>query len=224
MKILGIETSVKIGSLALIEGDDLVARSDIDTRLNHSARLIPVLNELLQTAGWGIDDLDGVGVGLGPGSFTGIRVGLAAGQGIAFGASIPLIGIGRCSAMARGSSAPVGPVVTLLDAGRGRVYGAGYRKSADDIEETVPPRLVSSGDIEALCRRDWIVIPLWEEWKKKAEGWGIAGGEKGIPQARWIAILARKKLRENPVNEIETATRIYLSQYWKNQKKGSSNQ
>jgi len=81
MKILGIETSVKSGSLALIEGEDIVTRADIDTRLNHSARLIPVLNELLRLAGWGIDDLDGVGVGLGPGSFTGIRVGLAAGQG-----------------------------------------------------------------------------------------------------------------------------------------------
>ncbi len=71
MKILGIETSVKSGSLALIEGEDIVTRADIDTRLNHSARLIPVLNELLRLAGWGIADLDGVGVGLGPGSFYG---------------------------------------------------------------------------------------------------------------------------------------------------------
>ncbi len=224
MKILGIETSVKIGSLALIEGENLVARSDIYTRLNHSARLIPVLNELLQTAGWGIDDLDGVGVGLGPGSFTGIRVGLAAGQGIAFGASIPLIGIGSCWAMARGSSAPDGPVVTLLDAGRGRVYGAGYRKSGDDIEETIPPALVSSEEIEALCRSAWIVTPRWDEWKKEAEGWDIPGGENGFPQAQWVAILALKKVMDNPVNEIETAAPIYLSQYWENQKKVSSNQ
>lgn len=216
MKILGIETSVKIGSLALIEGDDLVARSDIDTRLNHSARLIPVLNELLQMAGWGIDDLDGVGVGLGPGSFTGIRVGLAAGQGIAFGSSIPLIGIGSFKAMVQGSSAPDGPVVTLLDGGRGRVYSAGYQKSGDDIEETIPPKLVSSGDIEDICRGAWILTPLWKEWEMEAKGWGIAGGESGIPQAQGVAILTRKKLRANPIDEIETASPIYLSQYWKN--------
>jgi tRNA threonylcarbamoyladenosine biosynthesis protein TsaB len=224
MKILGIETSVKIGSLALIEGENLIARSDIDTRLNHSARLIPVLNELLQTTGWGIDDLDGVGVGLGPGSFTGIRVGLAAGQGIAFGASIPLVGIGSLQAMVQGSSAPDGPVVTLLDAGRGRVYGAGYRKIGDDVEETIPPMLISSGEIEALCRSAWIVTPRWDEWKKEAEGWEIPGGENGIPQAQWVAILARKKLRNASIDEIETASPIYLSQYWKNQKKVSSNQ
>ena len=223
MKILGIETSVKSGSLALIEGEDIVTRADIDTRLNHSARLIPVLNELLRLAGWGIDDLDGVGVGLGPGSFTGIRVGLAAGQGIAFGTSIPLAGIGSSQAMVQGSSAPDGPVVTLLDAGRGRVYGAGYRKSGDDVEETIPPLLVSSGEIEALCWSAWIVTPQWDEWKKKAESWDIPGGENGSPQAQWVAILARKKLRENPLDEIETASPIYLSQYWNNQKKVSSN-
>jgi len=216
MKILGIETSVKIGSLALIEGEDLVARSDIDTQMNHSARLIPVLNELLQTAGWRIEDLDGVGVGLGPGSFTGLRVGLAAGEGIAFGASIPLAGVGSFQAMVRGSSAPDGPVVTLLDGGRGRVYGAGYKKSGDGMEESTSPRLVSSGDIESLCRGAWIVTPQWNYWRKESEGWEIAGGENGSPRAQWVAIVAAEKLKKIPLGEIETATPIYLSQYWKN--------
>jgi len=216
MKILGIETSVKIGSLALIEGSNLVARSDIDTQMNHSARLIPVLNELLRTAGWRIGDLDGVGVGLGPGSFTGIRVGLATGEGIAFGASIPLVGVGSFQAMVRGSSAPDAQVITLLDGGRGRVYGAGYKKRGDDMEETVSPRMLSSGEIESLCRGAWIVTPRWNDWEKESEGWEIAGGENGSPRARWVAIVAGEKLQLNLVDEIETATPIYLSQYWKN--------
>jgi len=214
MKILGIETSVKIGSLALLDGEDLAARSDIDTEMNHSARLVPVLNQLLRIAGWKIGDLDGVGVGLGPGSFTGIRVGLAAGEGVAYGASIPLAGIGSFQAMVRGSSAPDGPVVTLLDGGRGRIYGAGYKKIGDDTEETVSPRLVSAGEIESLCRGAWIVTPRWREWKQESKGWEISGGENGFPRARWVAILAGEKLKKNPLGELETATPIYLSQYW----------
>jgi len=118
--------------------------------------------------------------------------------------------------MVRGSSAPDGPVTALLDGGRGRVYIAGYRKSGDNIEEILPPALISSGKIEDLCRGTWIVTPRWEKWGRETEDWMVTGGENGFIEARWIATLAEDKLVENPVDEVETATPIYLNQYWKN--------
>lgn len=215
MKILGIETSTKMGSLVLVEDGSPVAGAEIDTRRKQSSRLIPVLDKLLRGAGWQIDELDGVGVGLGPGSFTGIRVGLAAGQGLAFGVSIPLVGIGSFPAMVRGSSAPDGPVTVLMAGGPKRIYGGGYRKSGDNIEEIIPPKVISSGELEEMCRGSWIVSPRGERWKKELEEGEITGGENSFPRARWIAILAEEKIKLSPVNEIETAAPIYLSQYWR---------
>lgn len=215
MKILGIETSAQVGSLALVEDEHFVAQGDIDSSLNHSAGLIPVLEGILRDAGWKIKDLEGIGVGLGPGSFTGIRVGLAAGQGIAFGTGIPLIGIGSLHAAARGSSAPNGSIVVLLPAARERVYGAVYKKDGDEIEELIGPRIVSADDFEGFCRRSWVVSPAWKRLKPKAEEWGITGGEEAEIHARWVAVSAQEKYRKNPNDEIETAAPIYLSEYWK---------
>ena len=214
MKILGIETSTKVGSLALVDNGELVAGDDIDTRLSHSSRLIPILDSILKKAGWGIGDLDGVGVGLGPGSFTGIRVGLAAGQGLAFGTAMPLAGIGSFQAMVRGSSVPDVIHVPLRDGGRGRIYGGRYRKTADIIEELIAPMIVPPGELEEFCRGGWIVSPQWEELMVRLKNTGIAGGENSFPRARWVAILTEEKLRVDPTTEIESASPIYLSAYW----------
>lgn len=214
MKILGIETSTKVGSLALVDNEELVAGADINIRLSHSSRLIPILDSLLKEAGWGIGDLDGVGVGLGPGSFTGIRVGLAAGQGLAFGTAIPLAGIGSFQAMVRGSSVPDGIHVPLRDGGRERIYGGRYRKTADTIEELITPMIVPPEELEEFCRGGWIVSPQWEELMVRLKNTGIAGGENSFPRARWVAILTEEKLRVDPTTEIESASPIYLSAYW----------
>jgi len=214
MKILGIETSGKIGSLALVEDGRIIADSTIDIALSHSSRLIPILDSILREAGWNIGDLDGVGVGLGPGSFTGIRVGLAAGQGIAFGTGIPLTGIGSFPAMVRGSSIPDGIHIPLRDGGRGRIYGGRYRKTSDTIEELIAPMIVPPEELEEFCRGGWIVSPRWEEFMVRLKNTGIAGGENSFPRARWVAILTEEKLRVDPITEIESASPIYLSQYW----------
>ena len=181
--------------------------------------MIPILDSILKKAGWGIGDLEGVGVGLGPGSFTGIRVGLAAAQGIAFGNSIPLVGIGSFLALVRGSLISEGVVSPLLQSRRGVFYGGRYLKTSDRIEELSPPEIVAPSRFKELCYKAWIISPQWEELTPRLNealsGIEITGGEKSFPRARWVAILAALKLKENPAGEIETADPIYLSAYWK---------
>ncbi|MFH1038992.1 MAG: tRNA (adenosine(37)-N6)-threonylcarbamoyltransferase complex dimerization subunit type 1 TsaB [PVC group bacterium] len=218
MKVLGIETSTAAGSLALVEDGEVRARADIDTRLSHSALLIPVLDDLLAGAGWSVGDLEGVGAGLGPGSFTGVRIGLAAAQGLAFGCSIPLAGIGSFSALVRGISLPPGIIVPLCDGGRGRIYGGRYRKDGFAVEELISPRIVPAGELGEFCRDARIVSP--DRDRIRAFPGDVAGkigeGEWEItfPRAEWVAILAEEKLRGNPASEIETAAPIYLTGYW----------
>ncbi len=212
-RILGIETSTAAGSLALIEDGRPVREAEIDTRLNHSARLLPALDELLGRAGWSGGDLDAVAAGLGPGSFTGIRVGLAAGQGLALGWSIPLVGIGGLPALVRGSAFESGTVVPLLDGGRGRIYGGRYRKNGSRVEELVPPRVVGEGELEDLVRGAGVVTPDGPRLRPRLEALGVRDWEESFPRAFWIAVLAGESLETDSADRLHTAEPIYLSEY-----------
>ncbi|MDP8235610.1 MAG: tRNA (adenosine(37)-N6)-threonylcarbamoyltransferase complex dimerization subunit type 1 TsaB [Candidatus Erginobacter occultus] len=211
-RILGIETSTAAGSLALVEDGRRAGEAEIDTRLNHSACLLPVLDELLRRAGWEVSDLDGVGVGVGPGSFTGIRVGLAAGQGLALGAAIPLVGVGSFPALARSSAVGEGIVVALLDGGRGRIYGARYRKSGSSTEELVPPRVIAAEELAELVRGGRIITPDGLRLRARLEAIGIGEWEDAHPRALEIALLTGEKLKTDPTDQLYTAEPIYLSE------------
>jgi len=210
-KILGIETSTAAGTLALVEAGRAAGEAEIDTRLNHSARLLPALDELLRGAGWEIGDLDGVGAGLGPGSFTGIRVGLAAARGLALGGSIPLVGIGSIFALVRGSAAEEGIVIPLLDGGGGRIYGGCSRKTGFAVEELAPPRVIGEGELEDLARGGHIITPDGARLRPRLEELGIREWEDAFPRALEIALLTEEKMKNDPADQLQNADPIYLS-------------
>ncbi|MBO6937025.1 MAG: tRNA (adenosine(37)-N6)-threonylcarbamoyltransferase complex dimerization subunit type 1 TsaB [Deltaproteobacteria bacterium] len=124
MRVLAFDTSSQRASAAVLDGDSLVARQEADVA-RHGKALEPLLRAVLDAAGLAPADLDLVAVGLGPGSFTGTRIGMAAAKGLAFGCGIPLVGVGSLEVLAAGVG-DSGRVAPLVDAGRGRVYGALY--------------------------------------------------------------------------------------------------
>ena len=127
MRLLCIETSSRRGSVVLAEGPRVVARATHSDLNAHAERLRPLLDQVLGQAGWTKADLDRVGVGMGPGSFTGLRVGIAFAQGIALGLGIELIGVGSLEAMAAACPAEVSaPRVALIDARRDEVFAQAF--------------------------------------------------------------------------------------------------
>ncbi len=124
MKILGVDTSTPIGSIALIDSDNLVAEHTLDIVQAHSSRLMPAIDSVLKWGNITVDDLDGCAVGIGPGSFTGIRIGVATIKSICFAVDKPIVGVSTLEAIAynlRGSNSIICP---LLDARRSEIYGA----------------------------------------------------------------------------------------------------
>ncbi|MCC6900465.1 MAG: tRNA (adenosine(37)-N6)-threonylcarbamoyltransferase complex dimerization subunit type 1 TsaB [Polyangiaceae bacterium] len=123
MRLLCIETSSRRGSVVLAEGPQLVVRATHAEPNAHAERLRPLLDQVLAEAGWHKTQIDRLGVGMGPGSFTGLRVGIAFAQGIALGLDRPLIGVGSLEAMAAGCPPTLGwPRIALLDARRDEVF------------------------------------------------------------------------------------------------------
>ncbi len=124
MKILAFETSAKAASVALTQEGKLLGESYQNTGLTHSQTLMVMAQDLLQQCGVAISQLDAVAVAKGPGSFTGVRIGVAAAKGLAWGAELPCIGVSTLSAMAAGLGAWQGYVCPVMDARRSQVYNA----------------------------------------------------------------------------------------------------
>ena len=124
MKILAFETSAKAASVALTDGGKLLAESYQNTGMTHSQTLMVMAQELLKTCGLSPKDVEAVAVASGPGSFTGVRIGVAAAKGFAWGGELPCYGGATLEAMARNLGIWQGYVVPAMDARRSQVYTA----------------------------------------------------------------------------------------------------
>jgi len=125
--ILAFETSAKAASVALLENGKLLGESYQNTGLTHSQTLLSMAEDLLRNCGKSPKDMTAVAVANGPGSFTGVRIGVAAAKGFAWGAQIPCYGVSTLEAMARGLGVWEGYVVPTMDARRDQTYTAIFR-------------------------------------------------------------------------------------------------
>ena len=136
MKILAFESSAVSASVALVEDEKLIAQSFQNCGLTHSRTLLPMAESLLKNCGVTLDEVDALAVAHGPGSFTGVRIGVATVKGLALGADKPCIGVSTLEAMAWGARALGGRLCCVMDARAGQVYNALFT-----VENGAPRRL-----------------------------------------------------------------------------------
>lgn len=142
--VLGIETSAGVGSVALSVGGEVVAGRTLAEPAGHASALIPAVREVLSEAGKGVNEVVGVVVGAGPGSFTGVRIAGATAKALASCLEVPLYATSslRAGAVAGQASVPRGERelrYVIFDARRGRVYGACYNVGAADAQRVTGP-------------------------------------------------------------------------------------
>ena len=145
MLILGIESSAKAASAALVRDGELIGQYFQCSGLTHSATLLPMAEQLLASSGTDKSSLDAVAVARGPGSFTGIRIGVAAVKGLCWALEKPAIGVSTLESMAwNGASLPSGSLVCCcMDARRSQVYNALFTIKDGRPERLVPDRALS---------------------------------------------------------------------------------
>ena len=129
MKYLTIDATTKVTALALGVDGQLVAEGFLHTTKTHSERLIPILDQILEASAWKLQDLDYIGVVRGPGSFTGIRIGIATAQGLAQVLKIPLVGVLSLDSLAWAGHSRPEQIVPILDARKNEWYTAKYHWS-----------------------------------------------------------------------------------------------
>ena len=140
--VLGIETATRTQAIALIEGDKLVEHRVRRVVFNHGSSLLKGIDELLEERRIELGDIDLFAAGLGPGSFTGLRVGLATAKALSRSVGAPIAGVSSLAALAYGPARtnPDATVVASIDARRGEVYAGAYRWSDGELMTVVKDR------------------------------------------------------------------------------------
>ena len=148
MLILAFETSAKAGSVALLDDKKLLGESYNNTGLTHSQTLMVMAEDLLKQCGKTVSDVTAVAVAEGPGSFTGVRIGVAAAKGLSWGGQIPCYGVSTLEAMAETLGVYEGHVCACMDARRNQVYNAVFLAADGKLERVSEDRAIALSDLQ----------------------------------------------------------------------------
>lgn len=150
--ILAFETSAKAASVALLSEDTLLGESYQNTGLTHSQTLLSMAEDLLATCGKTVADVTAVAVAAGPGSFTGVRIGVAAAKGFAWGAELPCYGVSTLEAMALQLGVWQGYVVPTMDARRSQTYTALFCAEGGKLTRLAEDQAISFEELKNLLK------------------------------------------------------------------------
>lgn len=145
--LLAIETSSLVSSVALLKEEKLVAELTIQTRLTHSEQLMPHIKDLLEKTATKKSDIHSIAVSVGPGSFTGLRIGLATAKGLAYAWQVPIVGVLTPEGVAWNCVNLQGLLCPLIDAQQGNVYQTVYSWQKGVLNTIIPTRIISLDDL-----------------------------------------------------------------------------
>lgn len=204
--LLAIDTSSLVLSCALAEEDRIVAEWTVQKKLTHSEQLIPHMDLILKEAGVSKSEITGLAVSIGPGSFTGLRIGLATAKMAAYIWKIPLVGVDTLEALAWNMAGSQAFILPLMDAQRGNVYTALYGAFSEMWKEA--PEGVAPVDevIAAALKHGGPIIAVGEcadKYKEKLTGAGIllAPPQNRCARAGSVALAAYQKLKRGETDD-----------------------
>jgi len=200
MKVLGIDTSTKFLCLGLADNRRFYEyRIELDRR--HLSLLVPTINRTLQALGWKVQDLDYFAVGLGPGSFTGLRVGLAAIKAFSWAHKKPIVGLSTLDIIANNSRNCDKPVAVALDAKRNLIYCSIYRRNGDDLKRVSPDYLLQKEEFIKKIKDNTLIfgdaLGLHKDFfLERIKGAEFLDKDYWYPQAHNMLLLALDKIKE----------------------------
>ena len=161
MKILALETSAKAVSVAVVEDGSVLASANQNVGLTHSVTLMPLLDGMLKNAGLTMSDIACIAVANGPGSFTGLRIGVSAAKGLAWTQDLPCCGVSTLEAMAQNQREIDGIVVCAMDARRNQIYNALFEAKDGGLTRLCPDRAIGLEEVAAElknCKKSKIIV------------------------------------------------------------------
>lgn len=218
MNILAMDTSTIVSSVAIASEEKLLAELTIETKMTHSETLVPHIAQALDMAGLERSDLDAVAVTIGPGSFTGLRIGLATAKGISYSLGLPIVGVPTLEALAYKCPVPGVHIIPLIDAQKGNAYAAHYTWENGHMVEKRSVEVMSLQEVLEYCGSiDGNVVLLGDAARKKIARAGelpknteIAPMQCIMPDAACVAKRAMDLMAEGKIGSVMDMEPIYI--------------
>lgn len=217
MRILAADTSTKSGSVALLDGERLVCERTQLALQTHNRRLLQTVDESLHAIGWTLDQVDLFAVTTGPGSFTGLRIGLTTIKTLAWALGKPLVGVPSPDALAEPLGYASLPVFSLIDAHRHEVFWARYvpdgmgnvRRTSPYAVSSIEPVIAATDGPALFCGDGWLAYRDVIEETLGERAFGPPAVYHGI-RAGCVGQLARRRFEEGDVEEVMTSAPLYV--------------
>jgi len=218
MPILAIETATLVSSVALATAGTLLAEITLQTKKTHSEILMAHIAKLLDMAGVSKADITAVAVSIGPGSFTGLRIGLATAKSLAYAMKVPLLGVPTLAALAYGSFVPGAILAPMLDAQRGNVYQALFERQKGSLKELMPATVMGIDEaLDNLAQYNTPVILMGEaavQYSEKIKSIGnhlvLATPHMIIQRASSVATLGHMLIKQGIQHDVMALEPLYI--------------
>lgn len=216
MRLLSFESSAKSAAVAITDGETRIAESFQNCGLTHSRSLLPMADALLANCGMTLSQMDGFAVASGPGSFTGIRIGIATVKGLALATARPVVGVSTLEAMAMGAGVLRAPLCCVMDARAGQVYQAFFDCTDGQVHRLGEDRAIK---MEALSmeigKKTYFMVGdgaflCYNEINKTCENITLAPETVRFQSAYGVALAALPQFRAGQATSADALDALYL--------------
>jgi tRNA threonylcarbamoyladenosine biosynthesis protein TsaB len=222
--ILNIETSTKNCSVSISKDGALISLKEINNgNYSHAEMLHPLIVDVLKESGTTIDQLSAVAVGKGPGSYTGLRIGVSAAKGLCFTHDLPLIAINSLEILSHTCKSKEGIIIPMIDARRMEVYSMIFDKSHNSLRETKAEIITEDSFLEYLEKDDvYFLGDGAEKCKDILTHKNAHFIDNMFPSAKEMALLSYNKFKKNNIENVAYFEPFYLKNFIATQEKKKS--
>ena len=218
MNILAVDTSATSASVCVAQENKIIGEFSINTSLTHSQTLVPMIEQVSEKTGISLDNIDAIAVNAGPGSFTGVRIGVAAVKGIAFSRNIPCVSVSTLESMAYNMLDSECIVCAVMDARCSQVYNALFKVSIGKVERLIEDRALSLADLKRDLQKFSEKIILvgdgaeitFNYLENSLQNVFLASVNNRIQKASSIACVAFEKIKNDETISASELMPVYL--------------
>lgn len=219
MKVLGIDTSGYANAVGVVDGKRVLADLVFEAKTDSLEKIVANIDSALNEAGLTLDDIQGLGVGLGPGSWTGIRVGVTVGKILAYSAGKPVAGVSTLEVLACSARNTSTLICPIINAGtRDTVYAACYRRWNGNLDRLGDYYVGDVPGLASMIEEPLIVVSAEAETysRKISQATGFSGGSitamRSVPRGAAVASLAAARLERGESDDFLALTPLYLKE------------
>ncbi|MCG8606998.1 tRNA (adenosine(37)-N6)-threonylcarbamoyltransferase complex dimerization subunit type 1 TsaB [bacterium] len=214
MRLLAIDTSTDICGVALSESDRLVADFRLNQKNVHNERLVSAIQNLVESVSWRLEELEGIALTVGPGSFTGLRIGMSVAKGLAFCLQIPIAGVNTLEAMAATVDFWTGMICTLIKARNHEVYFAAYEKRGNELQRHSGNEIIQVENVSDLIPEDALILCHPQDLVEKISAQNIVSySNRPVLTPFSVAKLGFEKLRGGQTEDLQSVEPFYLKDF-----------